>query len=90
LEDDDDFNEEVVSQSPLTPELKLHAAVHGFTEGQLFEVELVLRDSSVRRRVEQSVSPASSDSKVKFVRNILKALTDVRRTSIKSWSGRLP
>jgi hypothetical protein len=36
LEDDDDFDEEVVSQSPLTPELKRHAAIHGFIEDQLF------------------------------------------------------
>lgn len=39
LEDDDDTDEEIVSQSPFTPDLVRQAAVHGFTKDQLVEAE---------------------------------------------------
>jgi len=67
LADDDDSDEEVASQSPYTPDLECHAAVHGFTKDQLIEAELALRDSLIHRRVEQPMSSASTDLKVKFV-----------------------
>lgn len=48
------------------------------------------QDSSVHRRVEGPVSPGSTDTKAVFVRRIMKALTDVRRTAVTPWSGKLP
>ena len=41
---DEDSDEEVVPQSPLTPDLVRHAAVHGFTKDQLYEAELALQN----------------------------------------------
>jgi hypothetical protein len=44
LEDDDDSDEEVMSQSPLTPDLVRHAAVHGFSKAQLYDAEMAMQD----------------------------------------------
>jgi hypothetical protein len=77
LADDDDPDEEVVSQSPLTPELVRLAAVHGFSKEKMYDAELALQDSSICRRVEGPVSPVSTDTNAIFVRRIMKALTDV-------------
>jgi hypothetical protein len=41
-------DDEVATQSPYTPDLVRHAAVHGFTKDRLCEAELALQDSSVR------------------------------------------
>jgi hypothetical protein len=90
LEDGDDSDEEVMSQSPSTPDLVRHAAVLGFSRVQLYEAEMALQDSSVRRRVEEPVTPGSTNAKTAMVRNIMKALTDVRRTAVKPWSWKLP
>jgi hypothetical protein len=89
LTDDDDTDEDV-SQSPFTPDLVRQAAVHGFTKEHLVQAELALHNSSVRRQVEQTITPVSMDSKVAHVRTIMKALIDVRRTTMKPWSGKLP
>jgi hypothetical protein len=51
---------------------------------------MAMQDSSVLRRVQAPVSPASMDTKVVLVRNIMKAWTDVRRTAMTPWSGKLP
>jgi hypothetical protein len=56
----------------------------------LYEADLALQNSSVQRRVEQTLTPASMNSKVRHVRNIMKALIDVRRPKRTPWSGRLP
>jgi hypothetical protein len=88
LEDDDD-SDEVTSHSPSTPDLVHHAAVHGFSRAQSCEAEMAMQDSSVHRRVEGSLTPDSMDTKTTLVHNILTALTDVWRTAIKPWSGRL-
>ena len=74
----DDDHSEVASQSPFTPDLVRQAAVHGFSKEQLCEAEMALQDSSVRRRVEASASPAPTDKKVVLVRNIMKAWIDVQ------------
>jgi hypothetical protein len=71
-------------------DLVRHVAVHGFTKDQLYEAALALQDSSVNRRVEEPITPASMNMKVELVRNIIKALTDVRRMTITPWSGKLP
>jgi hypothetical protein len=89
LMDDDGSDEEVV-QSPYTPDLVRQAAVHGFVKEQLVKAEMALQDSSIQRQVEASASPASSDTKVVLVRNIIKAWTERRRTSMAPWSGKLP
>jgi hypothetical protein len=60
--DDEDSDEEVVPQSPLMLDLVRHAAVHGFTMDHLYEAELALQNSSVQRRVEQTLTPASMNS----------------------------
>ena len=72
LADDDESNEEF-DQSPYTPDLVRQVAVHGFGMEKLVEAEMALQDSSIQRRVEASSSPASSDTKVVLVRNIIKA-----------------
>jgi len=90
LADDDDSDEEVTSQSPLTPDLVCHAAVHGFSTAHLYEAKMALQDSSVHRRVEEPPTLGSMDTKAIMVRKILKALMDVRRTAVKPWSGKLP
>ena len=90
MKDDDDSDEEIVSQSSYTPDLVRHAAVHGFTKDQLYEAELALQDSSVRRRVEETITPVPTNMKVELVRNIMKALIDVHQMTMKPWSGKLP
>ena len=90
LVDDDDSNEEVTSQSPLTPDLVHHASVHGFSRAHLYEAEMALQDSSVHRQVEEPLTLGSTDIKAVMVWKILKALTDVRRTAVKPWSRKLP
>jgi hypothetical protein len=50
----------------------------------------VLQDSSVHQRVEEPVTPGSTNAKAVFVRRIMKALTDVWRTVVTPWSGKLP
>jgi hypothetical protein len=90
LANDDDTDDEIVSQSPDMPDLVRQAALHGFTKDQLFEAELALQESLVRRRVEETKTLVSMDMKVELVRHIMKALIDVRRTTMKPWSGKLP
>ena len=72
---DDDESDEEFDQSPYTPYLVRQATVHGFGMEKLVEAEMALQDSSIQRRVEASSSPASSDTKVVLVRNIIKAWT---------------
>jgi len=72
---DDDESDEELDQSPYTPDLVRQAAVHGFGMEKLVEAEMALQDSSIQRQVEASSSPASSDTKVVLVRNIIKAWT---------------
>jgi hypothetical protein len=86
LEDEDD--PVITSQSPFTPDLVRQAAVHGFSKEQLVEVEIALNDSSIRRRVEASMSPTASDKKVVLVRNIFEAWG--RRSAVAPWVGILP
>ena len=88
--DDDDSDEEVTSQSPYTLDLVCHAAIHGFSKEQLYEAEIALQDSSVHRWVQEPMTPASTDTKVVLVRNIMKAWMDVWRTAMRPWSGKLP
>jgi hypothetical protein len=90
LEDDDDSDEEVMSQSPSTLDLVRHAAVHGFSRAQLYDAEMAMQDSSVHRRVEEPVTPDSTNAKAVMIRNIMKALIDVRWTAVKPWSEKLP
>jgi len=87
---DDDESDEEFDQSPYTPDLVRQAAVHGFGMEKLVEAEMALQDSSIQRRVEASSSPASSDTKVVLVRNIIKAWTARQRPSLTPWSGKLP
>jgi hypothetical protein len=87
---DDDSDDEVAIQLPYTPDLVRHAAVHGFTKDCLCEAKLALRDSSIWRRVEAPSSPVTTNSKVQFVHNIMRALTDVRRPAVSPWLGKLP
>jgi len=87
---DDDESDEKFDQSPYTPDLVRQAAVHGFGKEKLAEAEMALQDSSIQRRVEASSSPASSDTKVVLVHNIIKAWTARRRPSLTPWSGKLP
>ena len=87
---DDDESDEEFDQSPYTPDLVRQAAVHGFGMEKLVEAEMALQDSSIQRRVEASSSPASSDTKVVLMRNIIKAWTARRRPSLTPWSGKLP
>lgn len=87
---DDGDSDEVIAQSPYTLNLVRHVVVHGFTKDQLYEAELVLQDSSVKRWVEQPITPALMNSKVELVRNIMKALTDVHWPARTPWFGMLP
>jgi hypothetical protein len=65
---EDDESDEETGQSPFTPDLVRHAAVHGFAKEQLFEAEIALQDPLIQRRVETSTSPAASDEKVMLMR----------------------
>lgn len=87
LEDDDDSV--IMPQSPLTLDLVRQAAVHGFTKEHLVEAEMALQDSSVERRVEAALSPATADKKVALVNFFFQSWGD-RRSSMAPWSGKLP
>jgi hypothetical protein len=89
LMDDDDTDDKIV-QSPYMPDLVRQAAVHGFAKEQLVEAEMALQDSSIQRRVEASLSPTTSDTKVVLVRNIIRAWTARQRALMTPWSGKLP
>jgi len=87
LTDEDSDEEEVVSLSPSTPDLVRQAAVHGFTKEDMVEAEAALQDQSIQRRVEARTTPATENTKVELVRNIMRALIHASRPTATPWLG---